>query len=482
REFAFSEVFSREVAAAHAEGAIHVVGAEYPMHLHSVFLPLEAVKRFGTDPGAPEESVIPEDLPTLCQALRKNVGAFAGYVLGSVDVGYFNLMAAPLLGEEDPYQVAGALAGALETPAAGIPPAGATAQIVGSVPDFLRFTDAVGPGGARLGRGYGEFWTDAERLTRALVDAARGRPGAPGFYLHVDRNTFRNPSSLSLLRGLCAEIAGGLPLTFVLEREGQEMRIHSRFLTRVDDPALFRSPESARIPYAQMVVLNAAQAAFRAGRGRVEEFTDALDGALKLAVRAHQDKHAFLARHSDDRRGPYRALARLAADGKPVLDLSRGEFLVAVSGFPEAVAHIAGGRWSEGGEALKAAVKAASFLSLRVKEEARKAGIRVSMAGPCPRSATRRLFEADRAAFPDAAASLPPGGYRPGLVLSEDLPDDLLQAVRVLGNLYSLIEPSVTISGSGGKASGDPERLFDLVCEVYERTEMTFLRFCEPED
>jgi ribonucleoside-triphosphate reductase len=478
-EFAFSEVFSKDVGTAHAAGRIHIVGAQYPMLVHSIFITLEFVKRFGNAPGSPGESVIPEDLGSLREALRRVVGELSKYVWGTVDVGYLNLMAAPFLGDEDPYSWAGALLGALEVPATGIPPLVTTAELVGGVPDFIRFTDAVGPGGIRLGRGYGEFWTDAERLTRAMVDALGrgGMEGEPVLYFHVDRNTFRNPSSLSLVRGLCAEVARGLPLTFVFEREGTELRIQSRFLTRVEDPAFFRSPESTRFPYVQMVVINAAQAAFRAGRGNLKGFTDELEASLRLAMAAHCEKGRFLSQLASEFSGPLRRLTQVAADGKPLIDLSRGEYLISVCGFPEAVAFLSGSDLISGGEALKMATKAAPFLSLKLKEEAKAAGIRASLVGPCPPSATRRLFDADRAAYPKGNQEVAPEGYRTDLLLREDVPHDLLQSIRLLGGLYSLIEPCVTIDGLERWTDMDSEGIFDLVGEVFERTKMTYLRF-----
>ena len=57
------------------------------------------------------------------------------------------------------------------------------------------------------------------------------------------------------------------------------------------------------------------------------------------------------------------------------------------------------------------------------------------------------------------------------------MPHDLLQAVRMVGSLYSLIEPCVTIGGLGAETEMDSEGLVDLVCAVFERTEMTYLRF-----
>ena len=71
---------------------------------------------------------------------------------------------------------------------------------------------------------------------------------------------------------------------------------------------------------------------------------------------------------------------------------------------------------------------------------------------------------------------LSPSCYSRGLNLRGDAPHDLLQAVRLVGNLRSFIEPCITISGESGMAI-EAEELFDLVCEVFERTEMTYLRF-----
>jgi len=479
-EFSFQEVFSGEAGRAHAEGRIHIVGADYPMHLHSAFFTLEFVKRFGASPWMGGESEIPEDFGGLREALRRVVSDLSSYVLGAVDVGYVNLMAAPLLGEEDAYDWAGALLGALEIPPSGIPPLGSSAEIVGGVPDFLRFTDAVGPGGIRLGRGYGEFWTDAERFTRALLDSLHHRfeaEGTPSLFFHVDENTFRNPSSLSLVRGLCSEVARGLPLTFVFERKGTELRIHSRFLTRVEDPEFFRHPESGRIPYVQMVVVNAAQAAFRAGRGNRAGFADELEKALKTAFQAHEDKAAFMADLGGELQGPLKRLSLPASDGRPVLDIARGEYLVSVCGFPEAIGFLSGTDLLSEKDALKAASQTASFLTLKTKEEARKRGIRASLVGPTPRAAVRRLHEIDRSTFPGPVSGHAAEGYRTSLLLREEMPHDLLHAVRVIGSLYSLIEPCVTIEGLEEIMEMDPEGIFDLVCEVFERTEMTYLRF-----
>ncbi len=479
RQFAFGEVFSGDTAHAHADAEIHVESASAPVHLSEAFVSLEYLKRFGAFPftGGWEP-------PSSIDGIASGISAFAegmrDYFSSGLDLGYVNLSMAPCVEEGGEAAMEAAGVKILDAVLSASDRRGSfrtALNISAGVPDLLRFTEARGLEGRKTGRGFAEYWTAAERFSKALVSAAAGARTASRnlaeITIHVDSNTFKNPSALSFLRFACRHIGPSFAPGFVFEHEPSWMNLHSRLLARTEDPELFRNPERMRVPLVQSVAINAVRAALAAGHGNIDRFCSILESSVSKALNALREKKEFVAKLS--RAGVFAGIEAGAPDSEPVFRIENGIFSISLTGISEAAGVLAGRGDDLDTEALKLALSAISFLMLQAREQAKKMSIPLIFGGETSPEGSRRFASADKDAYPSAEPVR--GAYSAGLTACAKQVHEMHEAVRDLGSRFSLVEWRLFLSGLLENPDNPPEGFFDLVCDVFENTDIVYLRF-----
>ncbi len=322
-----------------------------------------------------------------------------------------------------------------------------TAQIGQAAADARRF--ASGPATfLRLSGAYDRFLRDAaevalgaeiEHLAAALGDGIPAvdpshRTALPIAWL--GRAVVRFAGAGEDLLGFCrAAVERGM--TFEFERPGP--------------------PPAARGATAQAITINLPQAYFRSEAGT--DFYAELETAVELAVKAHLQKRHLLRRFVDRETGTFGRGAAVA----PAFD--GFEYVVGVAGLNEAVQLLSGDEILGSDRALRLALRIVSYLDFRLREEASRQGLRLSLGETAAEEAPERFARIDVRLYPRARGVLGDRPrYLPGLRVRGGASfEDLAVEAR-----FHSMAPSARVWISRSAVS--PEDLFSLLGRLHAET------------
>lgn len=388
--FALAEIYPEHVADASREGRIHLHDIGRPLRLTSAALSLESLKvRAGRDgPRSPGELGV-----AVAAALRTALRFHAR----AIGLPYANVFLAPLLRGKD-----AALRRELREFVRLIPPPGPVPAIVrlhvGRVPDALAEAPVVGARGRRWRARYGELRVEAERAARLLIQAVadEGGPagGAPPVAIDV-----ADAEDLALLGG-----AGWADAALVGAGLAPQA---TRGLASGAEIALALATDRALVPAgaAQVVAINCAAAAYRAGRGDDPAFRRELDRALDIALDAIHARWRFLEGalyRPDLPLWPLGTRGGAARDEQPVVPAECAVHALGLVGLDEAYVFLAGETPAQNPAVARLAGEAVAALAARARLEGARRGLHVRLEEPPLEWASRRLAELDIQSTPAA--------------------------------------------------------------------------------
>jgi ribonucleoside-triphosphate reductase len=350
------------------------------------------------------------------------------------------------------------------------------------VPRYLKDIPAVGPGGEYTGKTYGDYEDTAMQFTRAMLEVWREGDADhhvfafPKCDLHVNDDTFSDPRQRELLDFAC-QIAGenGTPY-FIFDRDEVTLSACCRLRTTIQDKYMIEHPESMRFCGFQNVTINLPQAALRAGKGNYDGLIQEIKDAMDLALKAHLQKKTFIGKLMASPEMPLWEIGKIAADGRPYVDLEKVTYIIGVIGLNECVQHLTGHELHEDDETFKLGLRIISEMYLAVKEYNKEFGLKFSLEESPAESASRRLAKVDVRHFPEAA-ELVKGDlerdefyYTNSIHLRADSPVDLVTRIRKQAKFHTLIESGAIIHAFVGEERPSPESIFNLVEKTFRNT------------
>lgn len=96
----------------------------------------------------------------------------------------------------------------------------------------------------------------------------------------------------------------------------------------------------------------------------IELFFEKIDQVLRLAIQAHLQKKKFLKMMMANSDGALWEIGKIAEDGKPYVDLDKGNYLIGLIGLNEAVQYITGDQLHESEMAYKLGLKIVSTFKI----------------------------------------------------------------------------------------------------------------------
>lgn len=392
--FALAEIYPEHVAQASRAGRIHIQDIGRPLRVATGAISIEALKSAAGGP---------RDAGEVGLALARVLAGAARYHARVIGIPYANVFLTPLLRGKEA-AVRRDLRDFLRLVHA---PSGGPAIVVhvGRVPEALLAVPALGIGGRRWRTAYGELAAQADRTARLLVEVAAEERARGAVLLAIE---VADEPSLTLLSehddatiaapGLAPQVSRGLASGADLAVTGEGGRgaaLRSSPADERGEPALF--PAGA----AQIVAINCAAAAYRAGRGDDPAFRRELDRALDLALEAIAAKWAFL------EGALYRPKLPLwehtpARDDLPVVDARRAVHVLALVGLDEAYVFLTGEPPAANPAVARLAGEAIAALATRARAEGARRGLQVRVEEPDLERASRRLADLDLQETPAA--------------------------------------------------------------------------------
>ena len=488
KQYALQQVFSRDVADAHRSGRVHIHDLGYPTRVYCSSHSLEYIKKYGLSLNNLDTRSAPaRHARTLTGHLNTFLASMQAYYAGALGVGYINILYAPYLeglSYKEMRQEAQHLifSGSQSAFSRGGQTLFLDFNIHTGVPRYLRDVRAIGPGGRYTGKTYGQYAETARLFTRAMLDVWRAGDqhghifAFPKCDFHVNEATFSDPKQYEILEHACLVASENGSPYFVFDRDEITLSACCRLRTAIEDSYMVEHPESMRFCGFQNVTINLPQAAFRAGRGNFDGFLAEIEAGMDVAVKAHHQKRAFIAKLMSAPNMPLWQIGKEAADGRPYVDLDKATYIIGLVGLNEAIQYLTGDELHDSDEAFKKGLKTVSFMFVKARDEAKKHGLKLSLEESPAESATRRLAKVDMRTFPEARQYVRGNlerdeyYYTNSIHLRADAPVDMVERIRLQSKFHSLIESGAIIHAFVGEELPSPASILRLVRKTFENS------------
>jgi anaerobic ribonucleoside-triphosphate reductase len=326
-----------------------------------------------------------------------------------------------------------------------------------SIPDYLKETPAIGPGGKYTGKTYAAYEKEAQRFAKALLMVWGEGDGAgvpftfPTARIHIDESTFTDPSQKELFDYACLVSSKNGSPYFVFDRESTRLAQCCR-LSFDFDPEDMKHPEGLRLCGFQNISLNLPQCAYRAGKGKLDKLYKNVERVITLAIKAHLQKKKVSARYMSKPGMPLWQLGKDAKDGKPLIDLENATYIVGLVGLNECLQYMLGQELHESDEVLKEGLKLVNHMAMFAKKLGKEHDLKVSLEESPAESAIRRLAKIDLRNFHDAAMEVMKGDvegdqafYTNSIHLNPAAPVNLWTRIKDQSRFHRAIESGAII-------------------------------------
>jgi len=492
RAYGLHDVFSRDVGDAHGAGDLHIHALGYIDRPYSICSSLEYIKKFGMDlPHSVNVAGPARHGDVLLAHMVRYAAILQGHFSGVVAWHAANLFFAPYLvgmTENAIRQLAQMFVYefAQLASATGGQSIFTDIHLTWEVPEYLADTPAIGPGGKKTGKCYGEYLAESQRFVWALFDVyregdAEGKPFVfPRPIVHITEAFFRTPGCREFLEHLC-DVAGdkGNPF-FVFDRKGWLRLSECGSLAPNHSSAYHddgQNPEKMRCASMQNISLNLPRLGYRA-EGDIRRLFELLTVQLELAVKAHHQKKVFIEKllgYGDQ--GPLSLLA-MNRDGHPYLRPDRMAYLVGMVGLNELVRIASGKHLHESAAALKLGLKIIVHMKKQIDKLSRKYGMRLILEQSPAETTAYRFARLDLRYFsPDAGRFLRGDVVRGGLYYTNSTHLDAsaklrpLERVRQEGLFHASIEGSALTILRLEEEKPSKEELSSFIRQVFFKTD-----------
>lgn len=489
KQYALQEVFSEDVADAHRDGLVHLHDLGYPTRVYCSSHSLEYIKKYGLNLENLDTSSAPaKHARTLTGHLNTFLASMQAYYAGALGVAYVNIMYAPFVEDMTDAQMKQEAQHLIFSSSQNAFSRGGQTlfldfNIHTGIPSYLKEVMAIGPGGKPTGKTYGEYAEVANRFTKAMLNVwddgdQHGNIFAfPKCDFHVNSETFEDPEQYKVYEYAC-EIAAknGTPY-FIFDRDEVTLSACCRLRTVIEDNYMITHPESMRFCGFQNVTINLPQCGYRAGKGNMEKFFTEIESALKVCIKAHEQKKKFAKQLMSGPSMPLWQVGKTAEDGRPYIDLDQATYIVGIIGLNEALDYVCGKELHEDDEALRLGLKVVSHLYFLVKEAGKKQGIKITIEESPAESASRRLAKIDMKKYPEAAdyvrGSIDDDEvyYTNSIHIRPDADIDIVERVRKQAIFHGLIESGAIIHAFVGENRPSAGAIASLVRKTFDNTQ-----------
>jgi ribonucleoside-triphosphate reductase len=215
----------------------------------------------------------------------------------------------------------------------------------------------------------------------------------------------------------------------------------------------------------------------------LEGLVEEVDKMMDIAVKAHLQKKASIARMLSGPGEPLWQLGKIANDGRPYLRLEDCVYIIGMIGMNDAVQYLTGKQFHESQEAVDMGLKVIAHMYLRTKEYSEKYGLTFKLEESPAESAARRLAKADLQYFREDALKVYKGGnedfayYTNSIHIAAGAPTTLVERIRTQSMFHNAIESGAIIHAFIGEEQPDPVTIGELVRQVYLNTQAAQLTF-----
>jgi len=326
---------------------------------------------------------------------------------------------------------------------------------------------------------YQDYEKEAAWFTKAMLEVvgegdADGMPFAfPKINLHINQESFDNPTAKELLKVACESSSKtGCPY-FIFDRNAfsvsQCCRLKIDFSE--EDKKLIDTPEELRFVGGQNVSINLPRMALKA-EGSLEKFYNELSNVMDVSTRAHVIRQDYILNLTQVENSPLSFYAK-GMDGNPYVKFKNISYLLGIVGLNECVYNLIGKEMHESDEAYSMALQIISYMYHETKKLSTKYGINMKLEETPAESTAGRFAKLDIKKYGDKAFCKKNefGIYYSNSVhFAADSDVDYITRLMKQSKFHTLVEAGSMIHIWGGENKPDPQAIFDLIKLTWEKT------------
>ena len=510
KEFAFLNVFDQDIGDAHMAGDIHLHDLGFIDRPYCSGQSLEYIKKFGLSlPNALSLAKPAKHAEVLLAHMVKFAAALQSNFAGAIGWDAVNLFFAPYLPELNDRQVK-QLAQMMifefsqQAVARGGQAIFSDINLYWEVPDHFVDVPAVGPGGDYVENPdpatrdekpyltYADFEKQAQRFVWALFEVYLEGDGAgrPFFFpkplVHITEKFFKTEGHEQFLN-LIARVAAEKGNTYFVFDRGGTAKISEccrlSFKLEQSDLEDAKTPWRMRYSALQNVTINLPRVAYLAEKDDTR-LMDLITQRVDLAVRAHQQKKAFIERllkHGE--KGPL-ALLGMDRDGEQYLRMYRVSYLIGMVGLNELIQEHIGCELHETDEAIQVGLRVIAHMKILCDKYSKKHGMHFVLEQTPAESTAYRFAKLDMEKHPEQAGRVVKGNieaneiyYTNSTLFNIGAELNPIERVKLEGRFHPLIEAGAITHVWLGESRPSAESLANFVVKTFRWTKNDQIAF-----
>jgi len=498
KEYALLTVFSEEVADAHMRGDIHLHDLGFIDRPYCSGQSLEYIKRFGLSlPNSIAMAKPAKHAEVLLAHMVKFAAALQSHFAGAIGWDAVNLFFAPYLAgmkDEEVKQLAQMMIFEFsqQAVARGGQAIFTDLNLYWEVPRHFEDVQAIGPRGEYTGKTYSHYEHEAQRFAWFLFEVFKEGDGSgrPFFFpkplVHITEKFFMTAGHREFLHHIC-DVATDKGNTYFVFDRGETAKISEccrlSFKLEASDLEDAKQPWKMRYCALQNATLYLPRIGYLSG-GDDRTLFEKVEEFMKMAVRAHLEKKAFIEKLlSYGESGPL-ALLAMDRDGSPYLRMHRASYLIGMVGLNELVQIHAGKQMNESKESFKFGLKVIAHMKLLADQLTREYGMHFVLEQTPAESTAYRFAKLDLQNHWEKAHHVVKGDIARGEVyytnstyLNNGAVMNPIERVRQEGLFHPLIEAGALTHIWLGEAKPSSESLANFVIKTFAHTQNDQIAF-----
>jgi ribonucleoside-triphosphate reductase len=242
------------------------------------------------------------------------------------------------------------------------------------------------------------------------------------------------------------------------------------------DRRMLDHPESMRYCGFQNVTINLPQAAYRAGKGNVDDAIKDILESMDICVKAHLEKKAFVTKMMARKGLPLWQIGKISPDGYPYVDLEKASYIMGMIGLNECVQALSGEQLHESDAAFKLGLKIISSMFIKVNALSKEHGLKFVLEESPAESAARRMAKVDLKEYPESRKYIKGDiendtfYYTNSIHFAPGIDMSIVERITKQSKFHSLIAAGAIIHAFIGEEKPSPESIMNLVKKTWENT------------
>lgn len=242
------------------------------------------------------------------------------------------------------------------------------------------------------------------------------------------------------------------------------------------DKMMINHPESMRYCGFQNITINLPQAAYRSGKGNIQQTINDIYESMDICIKAHFQKKEFISSLMTRKGLPLWQMGKPSADGMPYVNLEKASYIIGMVGLNECVQFLTGKQLHEDDETFKVGLKIITAMFIKINEYSKKYNLKFVLEESPAESATRRMAKIDLKEYPESIDYVKGNlnsdefYYTNSIHFAAGIDMPIIERIQKQSRFHSLIAAGAIIHAFIGEENPSPDSILNLVKKTWQNT------------